>query len=60
MGIRSLAYTFDPDMIVLAGGLTNAGDDLLLPLKEKLDIDVDIQISSLKSDAGIIGAAMLQ
>lgn len=59
-GIKSLTFVFDTDMIVLSGGLTNEGEKFLNPLKEKLNVDIPVVISSLKSDAGIVGAAMLQ
>ena len=58
-GILSLINIFDPDIIVLAGGITNAGDDLLIPLREKISTDVPIEISDLKGDAGTVGAALL-
>ena len=58
-GIRSIIFVFAPDMIVLAGGISNAGDMLLKPLGDKLNSDVPIVISKLKSDAGTIGAALL-
>lgn len=60
-GIKSLICIFAPDMIVLAGGIVNEGDALLKPLLRKLGpTDTTIEISSLKSDVGIFGAAMLQ
>lgn len=58
-GISSLINIFDPDLVVLAGGITNAGDSLLLPLKDKLPCDIPIEISVLKGDAGTVGAALL-
>lgn len=59
VGLRGVINIFDPDMIVLSGGITNAGDVLLNRIKEKLNADVEITISRLKSDAGTIGAALL-
>ena len=58
-GINSLVNIFGPDAIVLAGGITKQGDKLLKPLKEKLSTDIRIEVSSLQSDAGALGAAML-
>lgn len=58
-GINSLIYIFDPDMLMLSGGITNAEDALLKPLCERVGADIPVKISSLKSDAGIVGAAML-
>ncbi|MBQ7901228.1 MAG: glucosamine-6-phosphate deaminase [Clostridia bacterium] len=59
MGLKSLEFVFDPDMIVLSGGITGAGEDFLNPIVEKLDSDIPVVISSLKSDAGVVGAAMM-
>ncbi len=59
-GIQSLINIFDPDKIILSGGITNVGDTLLNPLRELLDTDTPITVSELKSDAGIYGAAMLK
>ncbi|HAL63458.1 MAG TPA: glucokinase [Clostridiales bacterium] len=58
-GIESLANIFGPDVIVLAGGITEQGDKILKPLKAELKKDVRIEISSLQSDAGALGAAMM-
>lgn len=58
VGIRNLVEVFGPEMIVLSGGITNEGDMLLKPIVERAKIDIPIKISELKSDAGIVGAAM--
>ena len=55
-----MTFIFDADIIVLSGGITNAGDALLKPLREKTDKNIQIEISQFKNDAGVIGAAMLQ
>ena len=65
LGCVSLCRIFDPDRIVLAGGLAKAGDDLLEPVREhfsRLDWKLtepqtEIVIASLGNDAGVIGAA---
>ncbi len=65
LGCVNFCRIFDPDQIVFAGGITKAGDDLLLPVRtnwEKLtwkmtDDKTDVDIASLGSDAGMIGAA---
>lgn len=60
LGITSLINVFGPDAIVLAGGITERGDILLPMLRPKIPIsDVSIEISTLKNDAGALGAAML-
>ncbi len=58
-GINSLISLFDPEMILLSGGLSNAGLKLLAPLKKKINSSVYISLSMLKNDAGLIGAANL-
>lgn len=60
VGVKNLIQIFDPDMIVFSGGITNAGDLLMEPLREKIDTNIPIRVSELKSDAGIIGAGLLQ
>ena len=65
IGCINICRIFDPDEIVLAGGLTNAGDDLMDPLLadfERLNWDLvehrtRVVLASLGSDAGAIGAA---
>ena len=58
-GLESLQSIFDPAVIVLAGGITEAGDALLAPLAQKLGDAFPLKLSSLRSDAGVIGAAAL-
>lgn len=60
IGIDSLSAIFDPDMFILSGGITNMGSLLLDPVKKHLKTEIPVEISVLKNDAGIIGAAMLQ
>lgn len=60
VGIKGIENIFAPDMIVLAGGITNAGDKLLKPLLKKVGKKTCLKISTLKNDAGICGAALLQ
>lgn len=67
MGIISIINAFDPEMIILGGGLSGAGEFLLKPLLQKVkehifykELDfADIRLAKLGRDAGIIGAAML-
>jgi len=58
-GLNSIANIFRPETIVLAGGITAEGDALLVPLQEKLAPNVNVKISKLQNDAGIMGAALL-
>jgi glucokinase len=64
-GCVDLCRIFDPDRIVLSGGMTKAGDDLMEPLQKHFrELDwklmptpTEIAIASLGNDAGSIGAA---
>ena len=65
MQIRKSMTFFDPDKIILAGGMTRAGEDLLGPVREHFaelhwsmtETMTELAIASLGSDAGAIGAA---
>lgn len=67
VGIVNIINCLDPEIIALGGGVSNAGDFLLEPLRKevaKLVFYKDlpyarIEIATLKNDAGIIGSAML-
>ena len=61
----NVCRVLDPDEIVLTGGLTRAGDDLMTPLQRHYDRlrwsltprQTTIEFSTLGPDAGVIGAA---
>lgn len=63
-GIVSLANALDPEVVLLAGGITNAGEALLEPLQGYLDEmewrpaehRIDLRIASLGEWAGAMGA----
>ena len=68
MGLADLCAVLDPEVIVLTGGLTEAGDILLTPVRESLDAHltarahrpaIPVVISSAGQEAGLIGAADL-
>lgn len=67
VGCVNVQHAFNPERIVLAGGMSKAGDFLLVRVKKhfktlywNLHNDVpDISISVLGDDAGVIGAAGL-
>ena len=59
IGVQSLVRIFQPEVIVIGGAISNEGDGLLIPIKEKLTIPAQLVISELKNNAGIIGAAAL-
>ncbi|MBR6728532.1 MAG: ROK family protein [Clostridia bacterium] len=58
-GITSLIRIFQPEAVVLGGAVTNEGETLLAPLKEKVTLPAEVIISSLKNDAGLVGAAAM-
>ncbi len=66
-GIAFLANVFNPELIVIGGPLSQAGDYLKLPMRStvnKLTLslvnnDTRIQISKLGETAGVIGGALL-
>jgi len=66
-GIVSIINFIDPEMIVIGGGVSAAGDFLLNAIREKLPSMIfykampyaSIELATLGNDAGIIGAAML-
>jgi len=66
-GIASLVNIFDPDLVVIGGGFSAAGDFLLEPAREVLRRDalapdggrVQIVRAELGTAAGLIGAALL-
>lgn len=61
VGATNVARVLQPDAIVIGGAISNEGDTLILPLREKFKQRCDIVASELKNDAGIIGAvAMLR
>ncbi len=66
-GLSNFINIFQPDCIVLGGGLAGYGDKLLEPLRSIVEKDTfrfhgkntEIVCASLGNDAGLIGAAML-
>ena len=67
VGFVNIINTFDPEVILLGGGVSNAGQILIDAIREQLPPMVfckkmpyaRIELATLGSDAGIIGAAML-
>ncbi len=63
-GIVSLVNSIDPEVVLLAGGIANAGDALLEPLRNYLDEmewspanhRIDLRIATLGEWAGAFGA----
>lgn len=59
MGIENLISIFDPELILIAGGISKENERLLSPLKKRLKPFDKINIASLHNKAGVIGAAKL-
>jgi len=68
IGLSSLHSMLRPDMIVIGGGLSEAGDALLGPVMEELrtnsqsiprGIVPNIRLASLGNQAGMLGAALI-
>jgi glucokinase len=65
-GIGNIINIFQPEIVCIGGGISNEGEALLLPLKERVANDsfrhptrnTEIRIASLGNDAGLIGAAL--
>ncbi|BBE31198.1 glucokinase [Tepiditoga spiralis] len=63
--ISGYIHIFNPEKIILGGGMSKAGNELLNPIIEKTDMYVmksfkntyKIELSNLVEDAGILGAA---
>ncbi len=64
-GLATITLLVDPEVVVLGGGVAQAGDTLLLPLRERLSAALAwreaprITTAALGIEAGRIGAAML-
>ena len=65
-GVANLINIFQPEVFTIGGGVSSEGDNLLVPLKEKVSeqiyskdkiLKTDLRIATLGNDAGIIGAA---
>lgn len=65
-GIASIINIFQPNILVIGGGISKEGDYLLNPIKEYVKShtycdsipQTEIKIATLMNDAGIIGAAL--
>ncbi len=67
-GMADLAAVLDPGLFLLGGGVSDAGDLLLLPAREAFRArltgagnrpEADVRLAELGNDAGIVGAADL-
>ena len=68
IGLSNLIMIFDPDVIVLGGGISSAGDLLAGFCQQELErifsqttdpLLCQVRIAQHQNDAGILGAAML-
>lgn len=70
IGLRNIIKILQPETIVIGGGVSNAGDDLIIPLSETVlnttygdyvsaHKKTRIVAAKYKNSAGIIGAALL-
>ena len=65
LGLINLIRIFQPEVLVVGGGVASAGEALMVPLREKLGGYIGgknqtrIEAAMLGSDAGIVGAALL-
>ena len=68
VGMANLAAAFDPEVFVVGGGVSAAGDLLLDPAREAFARHLtgrgyrpqaDLVVAELGADAGMIGAALL-
>lgn len=61
--LANLAVTLDPSAIIIGGGVSQAGDVLVEPIKRRLrelsPIVPEVYVSSLGADAGVLGAVAL-
>ena len=65
-GVCNFVNIFQPEMLVIGGGISKEGNELLIPIKKfvkafdynKDEPKTEIKIAQLFNDAGIIGAAM--
>lgn len=67
-GLINMINIFQPEVLVIGGGICKEGENLTKPLQEYIDREeyarsnkqrTTVKIASLGNDAGIIGAAML-
>src|SRR3954454_7210285 len=66
-GLTSIVNLFEPELVVLGGGVTRSGDQLLRPVRERVRASsmqpagnaADIVLSPLGDQVGVIGAAAI-
>jgi glucokinase len=67
-GLANIINIFQPDIVAIGGGVSKEGDNLLVPLREKVSgrtynskgvVNTRLVTAVLGNDAGIVGAALL-
>lgn len=67
-GLANLVNIFQPEILVIGGGVCNEGETLIAPLRDYIDnhtmaigpeVNTKLMVAQLGNDAGIIGAAFL-
>ena len=67
LGVSNAINIFQPDVVCIGGGISREGDNLLVPLRERVLHNTfgieggrtKVVAATFKNDAGIIGAALL-
>lgn len=66
VGLAYFSHAFDPEIYVIGGGVSNAGDIIIQTVKKAyarklflIDKGPEIKLADLGNDAGMIGACML-
>lgn len=58
LALNSMVKIFMPELVILAGGITNEGEAFLSRLRPHLLPEAEVVISPLKGDCGLFGAAL--
>ncbi len=67
IGIANIINVFQPAVVCIGGGISGEGDNLLIPLRQRLkytsfgagESRTRVEIAKYRNDAGIIGAGLL-
>jgi len=67
VGVENAINMFQPDVVCIGGGISREGENLLLPLRERVlhgtfgidGLRTKLVAANFRNDAGIIGAALL-
>ena len=58
LALDSIVKIFMPELVIIAGGITNEGEGFLSRLRPHLLPEAEVVISPLKGDCGLFGAAL--